>query len=318
MFNEPDCRHLRTLANEKFPENLPGRKELTMNKINPIFEALSGVDERHIPVTQVKRSLRKPIMLAAAATAAALALAVGIRNWSGVIGNYISPADPPVNQGGVSYEASGFGESEASLPDDSVSNQIVIPEDFTPLKLNIPDDFYKYGEIVKTEAYEKNKIHYGRGYTFHYDDISSMFDEFGFSPLINENFTEEGVEPLPYIFNEDEPLVFVSEIIDVPDSMRVNFNYNLYDKSAGKLIHFSAVVISGKSDRDYYIDLIKNHCPYKELIALNDGSICGISYDEALFFHNSTSTYYNIAIYEPEKEKGCSTIKQVLADIGVL
>lgn len=294
-----------------------------MNKINPIFAALSGVDERHVPVTQVKRPLRKPIMLAAAATAASLALAVGIRYGGGIIGNYISPADPPVNQSGVSYEASGFGESEASLPDDFESNQIIIPETFTPLEITIPDDFYKYGEIGKTEAYEENKIHYYRDYTFHYDDISSMFEDFGFLPTINEDFTEEGVEPLPYIFNEDEPLVFVSEIIDVPDSMRVSFNYNLYDKAADKLIHFSAVVISGKSDRDYFIDMIKQQAdneyhPNTELIALNDGSICCISYDEALLFHNSTSTFYNISIYEPEKEKGCSTIKQVLTDLGVL
>lgn len=290
-----------------------------MNKINPIFSALSGVDERHVPVTQVKRPLRKPIMLAAAATAAALALAVGIRNWDGIIGNHISPADTSVNPSGAVYDGVDRTSADSGISDSPESNQIVIPEDFTPLKLNIPDDFYKYGEIVKTESYEMNKIHYGRSYTFHYDDISSMFDEFGFSPLINENFTEEGVYPLPCIFNPDEPLVFVSEIIDVPNSMRVGFNYNLYDKVADKLIHFDALVLSCESDRDYFIDMIMNY-PYKELITLDDGSICNISYDysEALFFQNSNSVFYQISIYEHEKEKGSSTITQVLADLGVL
>lgn len=299
-----------------------------MNKINPIFAALSGVDERHVPVTQVKRSLRKPIMLTAAATAAALALAAGIRYWGGIIGNYISPADPPVNQSGVSYEASGFGESEASLPDDSASNQIVIPEDFTPLKLNIPDDFYKYGEIGKTSALDITKDYYYREYIFHYDDISLMFEEFGFSPLMNENFNEDGIDQLPYVFDEEAPRATVNEILDSPfdspsdNSLYVGFSYTLYDKAADKHIYFDASVIDSKSERERFINLIKQHGgqnpPKTELIALNDGSICGISYDEALFFHNSTSTFYRISIYEPEKEKGCSTIKQVLADLGVL
>lgn len=49
-----------------------------MNKINPIFEALSNVDERHIPSSKGKRLAKKLAMGLAAAAAVILALGGGI------------------------------------------------------------------------------------------------------------------------------------------------------------------------------------------------------------------------------------------------
>lgn len=106
-----------------------------MNKINPIFEALSGVDERHIPVTQEKRSTKRlKIILIVAAVVAALALA----------GFTTSTVRKHL------FNFYGEGVTEHSFEFNLTSHEITVPEEFMPK----PDNFTQSTDIPPSKLFE--------------------------------------------------------------------------------------------------------------------------------------------------------------------
>lgn len=127
-----------------------------MNNINPIFEALSGVDERHIPVTQTKKHSKKlKIALIAAAAAAALALSL-------IVG-FVEVGT------GVHTISYSVGGEEIEIVLELTPYELKIPEE-VPLPLSVDDPYY--GD--KT------------------DTARELFDKFGIEPFMNENFELSG------------------------------------------------------------------------------------------------------------------------------
>lgn len=60
-----------------------------MNKINPVFEALSGVDERYVPVEQAKRPAKKIKFALITAAAAAAALCIGVTAGANMASGFV-------------------------------------------------------------------------------------------------------------------------------------------------------------------------------------------------------------------------------------
>lgn len=120
-----------------------------MNNINPIFEALSGVDERHVPIETKKRPSKKlKIALIAVAAAAALSLIIGAS----------MPRSKHYGKSPVFY---GPGENDVVW---------LYP---TPQKFTYPDYFVFEDWLCSGELETL-------------DDIPEMF---GITPLVNDNFT---------------------------------------------------------------------------------------------------------------------------------
>lgn len=296
-------------------------------KTNSIYEALNNVDDRFVAeAAKVRGNRPVAFMITAASLAAAIALAVGIRNWGGIIGNYIAPADAPVNQSGVSYEAPGFGESEASSPNDSVNrgkgkyvvntNAGTFYFDVYPHDIVIPDSF-KPGETEK-------------GHYFYDLDMlpTEVFAEFGISPLMNDNFTD---------IIEFEPVLYKSgttgeewyynggpNVNVIP--FEIDLEYYLYDKNINKTVYFHV---------GYYTDFDGGsfHAPddaNDEAINLKDGSVALISRNNTAFplnsdglIRNSATFAYNGVIYSVTVCDGNDYVEEddimdVLADLGVL
>ena len=122
-----------------------------MNKINPIFEALSNVDDRHIPVAQEKRpAIKLKIILVAAAVVTALALAGFTTSTvrKHLFGFY------------------GEGVTEHSFELKLTSHEITVPEEFMP---NPDEHHFSDGTDIPP---------------------SELFEMFGLKSPINDNFTE--------------------------------------------------------------------------------------------------------------------------------
>lgn len=124
-----------------------------MNKINPIFEALSNVDERHIPAAREKTIPRKlRITLIAAALTAALALLAGFTT-AAVRGSFTF---------GFSKENSASHSFELNM----TAQEITVPEEYRPQN--------------GTHLFTANVDMPPRG----------MFEKFGITPPFNDNFTD--------------------------------------------------------------------------------------------------------------------------------
>lgn len=256
-----------------------------MNNINPVFQALSGIDERHIPVKHPVKKLRIALI---AAAAAALALLVGFVGTSG-------------------------GKHRFSF-DTGNRNSRGFDLDLTPQELTVPEEFMPpLGEVF---------------FSGNVDILpSELFRKFGISPLITENFSETDELPFVDIFMPDGA---------VED---VNFTYELYDKNIKETVYFD-VTCFANPDRMTY----RSHIGYlpgepTEIVTLSSGSLCLLTGSEAVFSYNG-AVYYVRLPYEydepdhfgelPESEKkrilaelieampGIETVKQVLADLGIL
>lgn len=121
-----------------------------MNKINPIFEALSGVDERHVPVNEKKRPGKKmKIALIAVVSAAALALIVGASSRAN------------------STFLFGYNDSyDRGFTLELYSHEITVPEECLPE----PGKDYFIGRVVMP--------------------ASELVKKFGLPMLINDNFSD--------------------------------------------------------------------------------------------------------------------------------
>ncbi len=127
-----------------------------MKQINPIFEALSNVDERHIPVSKAKKHSKK-LKIALISAAAAAALAVTLLAGSVRVGT---------------------GVHKFIICDDGSESEIVV--ELTPYELTIPEEVSLPLSI--------DDPYYG-GKT---DNAREMFDKLGVEPFMNENFDYSG------------------------------------------------------------------------------------------------------------------------------
>ncbi|MDE7397930.1 MAG: hypothetical protein K2N06_00225 [Oscillospiraceae bacterium] len=287
-------------------------------KTNSIYEALNNVDDKFISEA-AKAHGKRPmaLMITAASLAAALALAVGIRNLSGTMGNYISPADSPVNQSGASYVAPGFGESkllwiydsfnnrkgeftsdayeaqglgksEMSLPNDSADDQngeFTLDADGNfwfnvyPHDIVIPDSF-KLDETGELRWFRDLEM-----------SPADLFAEFGVSPLMNDNFTNSG----------GEPSVMVSQ-------STIDFFYTLYNKNINKNVYFDVSYHTHDIGGAYIIGDNK-------VISMKDGHGGIVEQNRAFFAYDGVM--YVVSVCGTLGDEN-DYIMDVLADLGVL
>lgn len=250
-------------------------------KTNSIYEALNNVDDKFVSEAAKTRGKRPvALMITTASLAAALALAVGIRNFGGAIGNYISPADS-AKQNGASYQAADFVE----LP------KYTIPEEFMP-DTNDDEKWFEHLDMLPTE----------------------IFDKFGVSPLINDNFTDVIDDFTQQILENGESLADHYKPCVWVTSSGVVFDYVLHDNNTDQNIFFSAHFY--KDIEDYRRNSFENS--QDEGIILNDGSKCILSPNTAHFMHKGTLYFVHVEEPDTNTEKDIENIKQVLTDLGVL
>lgn len=260
-----------------------------MNNINPIFEALSGVDERHVPIAQEKRPAKKlKLALIAAVSAATLALIVGFTTAT-VRGQH------------------RFGFSSGNSANHTFDLEL------TPQEFTIPDEFM-------------SQLEYGVGQIYADTTPNELIRSFGITPLINDNFSDTDKKPRVDILADGE-------------DQTVDFVYSLYDKNIGMTVIFKATYFSETENLTYngHIELLPGE-PSK-VITLNNGSLCMVTGSRAEFSYNGAKFGFDL-LYEynapdnygelPESEQkkilaemteampGIDTVKQVLADLGVL
>ena len=138
-----------------------------MTNRNQLFEAIGGINDDIAAkaIKKAERSRRKrPLRItavAAASLAAALALAVGIRNWGGIIGNFISSAGSLLKPNGASYEAPDFGESGSPSHKymENTNEPQTFTKDFDGVILTVTTDksTYDVGEPINVTATLENK-----------------------------------------------------------------------------------------------------------------------------------------------------------------
>lgn len=107
-----------------------------MNKINPIFEALSGVDERHVPVTKAKQPAKKLMIVLAAA---AITLLSGFTT-AAVLGPHI-------------FSFNKGGSTEQAFDLNIKSREFIIPEEFSPQSGEY--DFSGSADMPPRELFER-------------------------------------------------------------------------------------------------------------------------------------------------------------------
>lgn len=151
-----------------------------MNKTNPIFEALSSVDERHIHVEAVKQPTKKiKIALIAVISAAALSLLVGFTT--------------AVVRGQHTF---GFSKGSSAEHDFEL--------DFTPQKFTIPDEYMPQLEFGVFQGYTDTPF-------------GELMSEFNITPLISDNFTETNQKTRISVFYdsiEDQQVDFLYTLYD--------------------------------------------------------------------------------------------------------
>ena len=107
-----------------------------MNKINPIFEALSYVDDRHIPVNKEKRLSKKPLLILAAA---AILLLTGFTTVA-VLGKHV-------------FSFSTGSSAEQAFDLNLRSWEFTIPEEFSPVLGE--NSFSGSAEIPPSEVFKE-------------------------------------------------------------------------------------------------------------------------------------------------------------------
>lgn len=272
--------------------------------LNPLFDAINNIDETII--VNAQKTSKKPILLRVgiiAVAAAAVALTVVIRNFGGTIGNYISPKD----SNGVSYVASGFGNSQTSMPNESVSSQNnryvaeVNGKDYYfnvyPQNIIIPDSF-------KPDQDEDSHFFY---------DLkmrpTDVFTKFGISPLMNDNFTDV-IEFEPMLCRNnitgDEWYYNGGPNVSVNPSNSIIFEYYLYNKNVNKNVYFTIEYYTGN------VDCSGNTSG--DAIYMKDGSVGIIGRNKAMFAYNGVM--YTVSV-NAEYDNN-DYINQVLTDLGIL
>lgn len=278
-----------------------------INNINPIFEALSGVDERHIPVKKTKRPIKKVIIAAAAAAAigAAVSVIAGFK---------------PSERGDRLYTIEQEGVPAHTFELNLASCHITVPEEYVP-----KDDTYLYCSNKEMDMSPRE-----------------LYEMFGLTPPLNDNFTDIPDEKpkLDFYYSIDDfpEYDIYSEHSEL---IQAGFHYVQYNKSIDRKVYFRAMyeeITGGGSISSRSTDHLFPGEP-SELITLKDGSRGLITKWRAIFAYEGASYeilldydftepdgYGELSIDEQyrvinemiEAMPGIDAVKQVLVDLDLL
>lgn len=259
-----------------------------MNKINPIFEALSNVDDRHIPVAREKTIPKKlRITLIAAALTAALALLAG--STAAIRGRFTF---------GFSKENSASHSFELNM----TAQEITIPEEYRPQN--------------GTHLFTANVDMPPRG----------MFEKFGITPPFNDNFTDGErfidlrvgiLDDLTEVFfryamydkNIDSEVYFTSQYYSRTENVTSTMHQELLPGEPGEVITLKNGSLCMVTKSRAVFSLNGAYCeieiPYEYDIPLN---IDQMPIDEQ----------YQVVAEIIEAMPGTETVKQVLTELGLL
>lgn len=248
-------------------------------KINSVYEAIGGVDDRFVSEAAAARK-KRPMMLIVAAAAAALTLLVGAAVVSNNNSTFSIGKDPAFNMELKKYN-------------------ITIPAEYMPTEENM----YIYTgkvDIGVVELFEKFN--------------APMLINDKFSAEINPE--AEGVVPWTYEnLNTGEEYEVNGEPFIKVYLSSVDFTYYLYSKSLDRNISFYAFYLTQNASSDFgFHDGINADTPDIEVIKLRDGSGCVVGAGFAEFSYNGV--IYRIALGSGEHT--VEMTKQVLKDLEVL
>lgn len=262
-----------------------------MNNTNRIFEAMNDLDENYAAeaILPRKKKMKKPLKIAIiVVAAAALALLTGFTT-SAVRGRH---------RFGFYRENSAGHAFDLEL----TARELTVPKEFMPQE----------------------------GYHQSFDSVdippSELFEMFGLTLPINDNFTEADGE---------KPAVDVG-IVD--DNIKIEFNYTLYNKTIGGNVYFGIIYFSRIDNLTYQSNQGLLPGEPAEIITLNDGSLCMVTgsmavlsldgahctlqlpYDyeiPANIGQMSVDEQYRIVGEMIEAMPGIDTVKQVLTDLEI-
>lgn len=153
---------------------------------------------------------------------------------------------------------------------------------------------------------------------------SDLFEQFGVSPLMNDNFSEDLDYEWRYdTFGYDDNL----NLIDVSDygypileiiNDEISFKYRLLDKNCQKIISLTATYPTSDDYNSKGSIGIDDDSVY-EIIKLKDGSKCYVDEMGADFSYDGVR--YSLTTYDSDEDWDNLSIKltkQILKDLGVL
>lgn len=274
-----------------------------MNNINPIFEALSGVDERHIPVKKTKRPMKKLIIAAAAAAAigAAVSVIAGFK---------------PSERGDRLYTIEQEGVPAHTFELNLASCHITVPEEYVP-----KDDTHLYCSNKEMDMSPRE-----------------LYEMFGLTPPLNDNFTDIPDEKpkLDFYYSIDD----FPEYDIYSKYIKAWFHYVQYNKSIDRKVYFRAryeEIIGGSISSTNNDHLFPGEP--SELITLKDGSRGLVTKWRAIFAYEGAlyeilldydftvpdgygefpiDERYRVVNEMIEAMPGIDAVKQVLVDLDLL
>lgn len=254
--------------------------DFIMTKSNPIFEAMSNIDDEIAAnaIESVEKNKRKkPMLFVMIAVAALFSLLVGFTTAN--------------ESFGLRFGTNG---SEHGFNLNLTSQELTIPEEYkTPTE---GQHFRSFVDIPPSE----------------------LFPKFGITMLTSDNFTDtEEVKYKREAGDETatwEPYLNILLVDD--DFIAAEIDYFLYDKNIDKTVWFKAEYISdvdrvNAKYHTYHYGVEENNA---ETVTLNDGSLCLVSNNGAMFAYNGVR--YEI-YFDYGEEKSAELYKQVLADLEI-
>lgn len=240
--------------------------------------------------SMTKRKFKlKPLIIAAAA--AAVAMLVGFT--TGVVrGKHV-----------FSFNKGSFIEQDFDF--ELKSRELTVPEEFKPQ----PGEYTFSGSVDMTP--------------------SELFEKFGITPPINDNFTDVA---------DEKPTVKVGIIDEFTD---VKFQYVLYNKAVDKNVYFTTQYYSNTEKMTLHSNIHLIPGEPSEVITLNNGSSCMVTGSMAVFSRDGARCEFSLPddyeveiprnygeMTEDEQRKiiaevieampGIEAVKQVLADMELL
>lgn len=250
-----------------------------MNKLNPLIEAMSNIDDALIEKAQgtAKKPIRLKVLVIAAA-AAAISVLVGFtvaaRHGEFRIGN--KPA--------FEFNLAKF--------------DITIPDKYKPCEENM----YNYAgkvDIGVEELFQMFNAPLLINDNFSTDIDTDDVEQWTYKNLNTGEEYDVGAEPWMNVFSD-----------------YVYFEYYLYDKNLQRNIHLSALYLTEDCSSEFGVHSgVSSKIEEYEILTLNDGSKCFVGAGGAEFAYNGVRYCFNLTNIG---ERSIELTKQVLDDLGVL
>lgn len=253
-----------------------------MNKTNPIFEALNGLDENYAAeaVTPRKKKIKKPLKIAAivAAFAAALSMLAGFTYSNGIAKITLRKGE----------------NTEYNIEYRLTLQEYTIPEEFSPNDYNY---FFGHTDIMPSE----------------------LFKKFDLTLLTNDNFTDTKSVFRHSTVHGDSNIYSWEPFVAVFPT-HIYMDYVLYDKNIDRNVIFGSFYFSDidtlEKCNKFGFGINKDGVEYEaEVVRLNDGSSCVIMDGCAYFSYNGVR--YDMGFDNDGRHSSIEALKQVLADLGI-